>query len=123
MFYNLARIAINVQISPHELQKDSLDLIALSLTQIRTLIHSFAGLPIHQIPIFDNLVQEQMAGENENFQLGRLIMINIMYILCKYSQRKQENILFFFLKIYPVALRFPKGILFSCRLVNDIFLS
>jgi len=54
-------------------------------------------------------------------QLARLIMINIMYLLCKYSMKKLDNIPVFIGRFLPVALRFPKGLLFSCRLINDIF--
>jgi hypothetical protein len=64
-----------------------------------------------------------MVGDHENLQLVRLIMINIIYILCKYSQRKLDYIAFYFNKLLSVALRFPKGILFSARLVADISLN
>jgi hypothetical protein len=61
-----------------------------------------------------------MVGDHENLQLVRLIMINIIYILCKYSQRKLDYMAFYFNKLLTVAHRFPKGILFSARLVTDI---
>ena len=64
-----------------------------------------------------------MMGEHENLLLVRLIMINIIYILCKYSQRKLDYIAFCFNKLLSVALRFPKGIMFSGRLVGDIMVN
>ncbi len=50
-------------------------------------------------------------------------MLNIFYILNKYSSFREETIKFFLGVILPVVTRFQKGILFSSRMINEILLS
>jgi len=60
------------------------------------------------------------APEQENIQLIRLIMLNIFYILNKYSQFRPETVSFFMDYLLPVTTRLPKLILFSAKIVYDI---
>lgn len=47
-------------------------------------------------------------------------MLNISYILNKYSQSRLETVSFFLDYLLPVSLRLPKLILFSARIVYDV---
>jgi hypothetical protein len=60
--------------------------------------------------------------EQENIQLIRLIMLNISYILNKYSSqnKRKETIGFFMDYLLPVSIRLPKQILFAVKIVHEV---
>jgi hypothetical protein len=57
--------------------------------------------------------------EAENLQLQKVIMLNIFHILAKYSSSRNESIVFLLELLLPVSIRFPKGILFSCKILSE----
>lgn len=60
--------------------------------------------------------------ESETLQLHKIISLNIFYIFAKYSETQKLEIIRFFVSVLiPANARIPKGILFSCRMLKDIF--
>jgi hypothetical protein len=122
LFFNLTRMAINIQ-SMYEPLRDQLELVHLYLKQIRNLVSLFPKVKV-QFPFFQRMITDTTmqtgAPEQENIQLIRLIMLNIFYILNKYSQFRPETVSFFMDYLLPVSTRHPKLILFSGKIVHDI---
>ena len=46
-------------------------------------------------------------------------MLNIFHILAKYSSSRTDSIIFLLELLFPVSIKFPKGILFSCKILSD----
>ena len=47
-------------------------------------------------------------------------MLNIFHILAKYSGSRIDSIIFLLELLLPSTIRFPKGILFSCKILSEV---